>query len=192
MNITSTTDTRSSEIELKAKRELGMHVLSTRLDIKEIINRKCVYILNDLYNNRQSQHCVQTSHESWMVWNFDNLKHPKFDDNNLCLGHSFPIFANVYQVTVFRNSGQTFLKCDCHLYQCYGYPCSHILTITNTIETVMIRIQHWKIYGAYYGMESSPLSRTIMQVISLQHRYEGCGMPISLTCLETCLLLPIR
>ena len=133
MNITSTTDARSSEIELKAKRELGMHVLSSRLDIKETINQKCVYILNDLYDNRQSQHCVWASHESWMVWNFDNLKHPKFDDNNLCLGQSFPIFANVYQVTVFRSS-QTFFKCDCHLYKHCGY-----------LGRFMERIMEWKV-----------------------------------------------
>jgi hypothetical protein len=127
-----------------------------------------------------------------MVWNFDNLKHPKFDDDTLHLGNSLPIFAKVYQVTVFRNSTQYFLKCDCHLYECCGYPCSHILAITNKIEDTMIKIQHWKIYGAYYGMENSSLSRTIMQVISLQHRYEGCGMPISLTCLKKWLSFPVR
>ncbi len=169
-----------------------MHVLSSRLDIKDNINRKCFYLLNDLYDNRHHQHCVQTSHESWTVWNFDHLKHPKFDEDNLCLGNLFPIFANVYQVTIFRNSTQNFLKCDCHLYNRCGYPYSHILPITNKIEDTMIKIQHWKIYAVYYGMENSSLSRTIMQVISLQHRYEGCGMPISLTSLETCLMYPMR
>ena len=130
MKITSTTDASSSQIELKAIRDLRMHVLSSRLDIKDTINRKCVYLLNKLYNNRHRQHCVQTSHESWTEWNFYNLKHPTFGNNNLCLGMSFPIFAQCLSGHCLHEFYSKFFKCDCHLCKHCGYPCSHILKIT--------------------------------------------------------------
>ncbi len=117
MNITTTADSRSSQLELKARKELHLHVTSSRLEIKDTINRKCVYLLHNLFDSRENLHCVRTSHESWTLWGFDRLKQPKFDDDELELGNSFPIFANVYQVSVFKNSTQSFLKCDCLLYE---------------------------------------------------------------------------
>ncbi len=103
MNITTTADSRSSQLELKARRELHRHVTSSRLEIKDTINRKCVYLLHDLFDSRENPHCVRTSQESWTLWDFDRLKQQKFDDDELELGNSFPIFANVYQVSVFKN-----------------------------------------------------------------------------------------
>jgi hypothetical protein len=190
MNITTTADSRSSQLELKARRELHLRVTSSRLEIKDTINRKCVYLLHDLFDSWENLHCVRTSHKSWTLWDFDCLKQPKFDDDELELGNSFPIFANVYQVSVFKNSTQSFLKCDCLLYERCGYPCSHILRITNKMENTMVKIQHWKIYAAYYGKENSELSKKIIELVTLQRSYEGCGMPISHECLNTCLSLP--
>ncbi len=74
MNITNTADNRSSNLELKARRELQLHVTRSRLEIKDTINRKCVYLLQDLFDRRENLHCVCTSHESWTLWEFDRLK----------------------------------------------------------------------------------------------------------------------
>jgi hypothetical protein len=192
MNITTTADSRSSQLELKARRDLHLRVTSSRLEIKDTINRKCVYLLCDLFDSRENLHCVRTSHESWTLWDFDRLKQPKFDDDELELGDSFPIFANVYQVSVFENSTQSFLKCDYLLYERCGYPCSHILRITNKMENTMVKIQHWKIYAAYYGKENSELSKKLIELVTLQCSNEGCGMPISHECVNTCLSLPSK
>ena len=67
---------------------------------------------------------------------------------------------------------------------------SHILRITNKMENTMVKIQHWKIYAVYYGKENSELSKKIIELVTLQCSYEGCGMPISHECLNTCLSLP--
>jgi hypothetical protein len=117
MNITTTADSQSSKLELKARWELQLHVTSSHLEIKDTINRKCVYLLHDLFNRRVNLHCVRTSHESWTLWEFDRLKQPKFDNDELQLGNAFPTFGNVYQVSVFMNSTQSFMKCDCLLYE---------------------------------------------------------------------------
>jgi hypothetical protein len=117
MNITTTGDSQSSQLELKARRELHLRVTSSRLKIKDTINRECVYLLHNLFDSRENLHCVRMSHESSTLSDFDCLKQPKFDDDELELGNSFPIFANVYQVSVFKNSTQSFLKYDCLLYE---------------------------------------------------------------------------
>jgi hypothetical protein len=36
-----------------------------------------------------------------------------------------------------------------------GYPCSHVLKVTNELTLDMIKVQHWKIYAAHYNDESS-------------------------------------
>jgi hypothetical protein len=95
MNITTTADSQSSQLELEARRELHLRVTSSRLEIKDTINRKCVYLLHNLFYSRENLHCVRTSHKSWTLWDFDCLKQPKFDDDELELGDSFPIFANL-------------------------------------------------------------------------------------------------
>jgi hypothetical protein len=104
MNITTTSGSRSSELELKARRELQLRVTSSRLEIKDTINCKCVYLLHNLFDRWENLHCIRTSHESWTLWDFDRLKQPKFDNDELQLGNAFPTFGNVYQVSVFKNS----------------------------------------------------------------------------------------
>jgi hypothetical protein len=81
MNITTTADSRSSKLELKARRELQLRVTSSRLEIKDTINQKCVYLLHNLFDRQENLHSVRTSHESWTLWEFDRLKQPKFDND---------------------------------------------------------------------------------------------------------------
>ncbi len=32
-----------------------------------------------------------------------------------------------------------------------GYPCSHVLKITNELMLDMIKVQHWKLYSSHYN-----------------------------------------
>lgn len=165
-------------------------VTHSKLKIKKTVGRKCLYLLHKLFDYRNKLRCVRTSDESWLLWDFDCLRAPKFEDDNLKLGNSFPIYCNVYQVCVQRNSTQIFIKCDCLLYERCGYPCSHILRITNEVEDSMVKVQHWKIFAAYYGGENVSLSKKILELVALQKSYEGCGMPVSSGTFNACVQLP--
>ena len=188
--VTTTVDQRAMNIEQNAKREMQRTVTHSKLDIKTTVGRKCLYLLHQLYDNRNKLHCVQQSDESWLLWDFDSLQAPKFEDDDLKLAKSFPVYCNVYQVCVYRISTQIFLKCDCLLYDRCGYPCSHILRITNKVVDSMIKVQHWKIFSAYYGGENVTLSQKIMEIAALQKSYEGCGMPLTPGTFDECVQQP--
>ncbi len=55
----------------KAKRKLQVTVISSKLAIKNVFHQKCVYMLNDFFDNRKNQYCVQVLVSSWMVRNFE-------------------------------------------------------------------------------------------------------------------------
>ncbi len=73
---------------------------------------------------------------------------------------------------------QTFLKCECLLYKRCGFPCSHVLKITNEIEASMIKVHHWKIYPVDFGGENDILSDELMKLTSIQCRNENMCVPI--------------
>ncbi len=52
------TDQRISDINNKAKWELQVTVISSKLAIKNIFHQKCVYMLNDIFDNRKNQKYV--------------------------------------------------------------------------------------------------------------------------------------
>ncbi len=52
----------------------------------------------------------------WIVWNFE-YKSPNFGNEEIALSAMFPQFANVYQVTSSKKENQSFLKCDCLLWE---------------------------------------------------------------------------
>ena len=62
MNITTTGDSQSSQLELKARRELHLRVTSSRLEIKDTINQKCVYLLHDLFDSWENLYIVLGRH----------------------------------------------------------------------------------------------------------------------------------
>ena len=66
----------------------------------------------------------------------------------------------------------------CIHFKC-GFPCSHILRITNDLELDMIKIQHWKIYAAQYNDESSGIGMELKKIQLAYRHYEGLGVPIS-------------
>ena len=88
-------------------------------------------------------------------------------------------FANVNHVTSTKKRHQSFLKCDCLLYERCGIPCSHILKITDEIEATMIKIQHWKVFHVHFGLAESKISPKLMKGISIQLIDDDMGVPIS-------------
>ena len=114
----------------------------------------------------------------WIVWNFE-YKSPYFENDDIALSAKFPQFANVYQVTSTKKGHQSFLKCDCLLYERCGIPCSHILKITDEIEATMIKIQHWKVFQVHFGLADSKISPKLMKAIFIQLIDEDMGVQIS-------------
>ncbi len=140
MMITDTTNYRCDQIFLRSHREEQYAVISSKLPNKKLFTRKCVYILNDLYDCRSAYHIARDAIESWIVWNFHSDICPKFDNDLLLLGKNFPVFRNVYRVMLKKKNTQNFLQCDCLLYEHCGIPCSHILRIKDKIEDNMVKI----------------------------------------------------
>ena len=185
--INTTNQSRFSQLDFRHSRELQNSVIASKLTQKDLYTQKCVYLLNDLFDNRLHEKCVRTNHEAWMVWNFSKYKQPVFPNDTLSLTEEFPIFPNVYRVCVKRNANQSFLSCSCLLYDRCGIPCSHVLAITNVLEDTMVKVEHWKVYSVYFGIENSPLSEAIMKSTSVQSFNEGYGTPISKESLRRCL-----
>jgi|694.fasta_scaffold57145_5 hypothetical protein len=171
---------------LLAKRELQLTVLSSKLPIKNLYHRKCVYLLNQLFDDRNTQCCVMHDDSQWLVWNF-TYDPPFFKDDEFNIALLFPVFANVYHVKVTQFGDQRFLKCNCLHYERCGLPCSHILRITNEVEETMIKIQHLKVYQVHHGSQNCNISSKLIQGSSLQTSYEDMGMPISEQCLQKAL-----
>jgi hypothetical protein len=45
-----------------------------------------------------------------------------------------------------------------------GYPCSHVLKVTNELKLDMIKVQHWKIYAAHYNDDSSGIGMELKRI----------------------------
>ncbi len=60
-----------------------------------------------------------------------------------------------------------------------GYPCSHVLKVTNELTLDMIKVQHWKFFGAHYNEESSGIGMELKKMQLAYQNYEGMGVPIS-------------
>ena len=108
MMITDTTNNRCDQIFLRSHREEQYAVISSKLPNKKLFTRKCVYILNDLYDCRNAYHIARDAFESWIVWNFHSDICPKFDNDLLMLGKKFPVFRNVYRVMLKKKIHITF------------------------------------------------------------------------------------
>jgi hypothetical protein len=140
-------------------------------------------MLHDLFDAWKKQCCVIFANQEWIVWDFQ-YEPPIFEGDKFQLSDAFPVFANVYQVRVTMKGNQSFLKCNCQLYEHCGMPCSHILVITNEIEDTMIAVQHQKVLQVNYGVAESKLSTQLMKATSMQNIHEDMGMPITNECLE--------
>ncbi len=70
-------------------------------------------MLNDFFDDRKNQNCVQVTESSQFVWKFE-VEEPYFGKDADFMAKKFPVFANVYEVKVKKQANQHFLKCDCH------------------------------------------------------------------------------
>jgi hypothetical protein len=114
-------------------------------------------MLNDFFDDRKNQKCVQVSESSWYVWDFE-VEQPYFGKDADYMAQKFPVFANVYEVKVKLQANQHFLKCNCLHYERCGIPCTHIMKITNEIDETMNTVQHRKVYSIHFGLPDSQLS----------------------------------
>jgi hypothetical protein len=74
---------------------------------------------------------------------------------------------------IYTNSFYLFVRC--------GYPCAHVLKVTNELTLEMIKVQHWKIYATHYNDDDDTLGIDLeLMKLQFQHsNYEGMGVPIS-------------
>ena len=64
------------------------------------------------------------------------------------------------------------------LFSC-GYPCSHVLRVTNELSIDMIKVQHWKLYASHYNDNCLGIGDEIKKLQFQYTHYEGMGVPIN-------------
>ncbi len=69
-----------------------------------------------------------------------------------------------------------------------GYPCAHVLKVTNKLTLEMIKVQHWKLYATHYNDDDDTLGIGLeLKKLQFQYsKYEGLGVPISTEILTRC------
>ncbi len=69
-----------------------------------------------------------------------------------------------------------------------GYPCTHVLKVTNKLTLEMIKVQHWKLYATHYNDDDDTLGIGLeLKKLKFQYsNYEGLGVPISTEILTRC------
>jgi hypothetical protein len=62
-----------------------------------------------------------------------------------------------------------------------GYPCAHVLKVTNKLTLEMIKVQHWKLYATQYNDDDDTLGIGLeLKKLQFQYsNYEELGVPIS-------------
>jgi hypothetical protein len=62
-----------------------------------------------------------------------------------------------------------------------GYPCAHVLKVTNELTLEMIKVQHWKLYATHYNYKDDKLGIGLeLKKLQFQYsNYEGMDVPIS-------------
>ncbi len=90
--ITEGTDDRIAAIDKTAQRELQLSIINSKLPIKNLFHRKCVFLLHHQFDGRKQQCCVMHSDSSWIVWKFENQP-PYFENDEFNLTSLFPMFG---------------------------------------------------------------------------------------------------
>jgi len=65
-----------------------------------------------------------------------------------------------------------------------GYPCLHVLCVTNDLTIDMIKVQHWKLYASHYNDTSFGIGDELKKLQFQYSHYEGFGVPIHQRLLE--------
>jgi hypothetical protein len=69
-----------------------------------------------------------------------------------------------------------------------GYPCAHVLKVTNTLTIELIKVHQWKLYATHYIDDDDTLG-VGLKLKKLQfnyNNYEGMGVPVSTEILDSC------
>jgi hypothetical protein len=64
------------------------------------------------------------------------------------------------------------------MFRC-GYPCSHVLRVTNDLTIDMIKVQHWKLYASHYNDTSLGIGDELKKLQFQYTNFEGFGVPIN-------------
>jgi hypothetical protein len=69
-----------------------------------------------------------------------------------------------------------------------GYPCAHVLKVTNKLTLEMIKVQDWKLYATHYNDDDDTLGIGLkLKKLQFQYRnYEGLGEPTLTEILTRC------
>ncbi len=70
------------------------------------------------------------------------------------------------------------LTIDIPILRC-GYPCSHVLKITNVLMLHMIKVQHWKLYSSHYNDDDTGIGFELKKNQTEYQHYDGMGVPIT-------------
>jgi hypothetical protein len=54
-----------------------------------------------------------------------------------------------------------------------GYPCAHVLKVTNELIIDMIKVQHWKLYATHYNEEALGIGLEFNKLQFHYSHYEG-------------------
>ncbi len=60
-----------------------------------------------------------------------------------------------------------------------GYPCSHVLKITNKLMLDMIIVKHWKLYSSHYNDDDTGIGFELKKMQMEYQHYDGMGVPIT-------------
>ena len=106
--ITESTDKRSEKIYQGSQREQQYTVIASKLTNKKHFNRNCVYQLNYMYDSRGDESFARVATDAWIVWNFHKDTQPRFENDELQLGIMFPVYQNVYCVSLKKKIRNNF------------------------------------------------------------------------------------
>ncbi len=106
--ITESTDKRSEKIYQGSQREQQHTVIASKLTNKKHFNRNCVYQLNYMYDSRGDESCARVATDTWIVWNIHKDTDPRFENDELQLGVMFPVYRNVYHISLKKKIRNNF------------------------------------------------------------------------------------
>ncbi len=94
-------------------------------------------------------------------------------------------------MSILLSPRNDFINNNPFLFIRWGYPCAHLLKVTNELSLEMIKVQHWKLYATHYNDDDDTLGIGLeSKKLQFQYsNYEEMGVPISteIVCFLTCM-----
>jgi len=86
----------------------------------------------------------------------------------------------MHQLIAYYYSQLSFFYIRC------GYPCAHVLKVTNELSIDMIKVEHWKLYATHSNNESLGIGWELKKMQLQYIHYEGLGVPMMKEILDRC------